>query len=140
MAAVYESARIWERHCRVTSHTIDSRRNPYTYSTPSSSSTSHFSSTAASSTNPVPIDLDVFTPHPNWSSRAPTSKTSISQVRCYNCQKYGHFAKDCPIPDRQKAYKPSGGLGNRPGRTSQPMFYIGDPAPLQPGIRHEGGF
>ncbi|KAJ3991029.1 hypothetical protein F5050DRAFT_1795281 [Lentinula boryana] len=98
MAAVYESARIWERHRRVTSRTTDNRRNPYTYSTPTSSSTSHFSSTAASSTNPVPMDLDVFTPHPNRSSRAPASKTNMSQVRCYNCQKNGHFAKDCPIP------------------------------------------
>ncbi|KAE8767049.1 lectin receptor kinase [Hordeum vulgare] len=28
----------------------------------------------------------------------------VRKVRCYNCQDYGHYAKDCTVPRKEQAH------------------------------------
>ena len=37
----------------------------------------------------------------------PSGTRDLSKIRCYNCNQFGHYAKDCPHPRRQRA--PIGG-------------------------------
>ncbi|KAJ3845985.1 hypothetical protein EV368DRAFT_70282 [Lentinula lateritia] len=100
MAEVYEAARIWEHHHRISGQTSDPRCNHPSHT---SSSSNHPSSTTlaparphVSSNDPTPMDLDTF------SLRPMAPKNDKFKFRCYNCNKPGHYSKDCRLPDRRK--------------------------------------
>ncbi|KAJ3884054.1 hypothetical protein GG344DRAFT_84650, partial [Lentinula edodes] len=100
MAEVYEAARIWERHHRISGRTSDPRRNHPSHTSNSSNHPSSATLTPArshvSSNDPTPMDLDTF------SLRPMAPKNDKVKFRCYNCNKPGHYSKDCRLPDRRK--------------------------------------
>ncbi|KIK69402.1 hypothetical protein GYMLUDRAFT_53810 [Collybiopsis luxurians FD-317 M1] len=97
MADVYKAAHTWEHYkCVSGARTADPHINKLNHS----SSTSSSSATLFPSTAPVsasglgPMDLDV---HDQAQAKSDTSR-----IHCYNCNKPGHFTKDCCLPDHRK--------------------------------------
>jgi hypothetical protein len=39
------------------------------------------------------------------SIRVPNKKKDVSKIRCYNCQKLGHFSYDCPQGKGKRKYQ-----------------------------------
>ena len=39
------------------------------------------------------------------SVRVPDKKKDVSKIRCYNCQKLGHFSYDCPQGKGKRKYQ-----------------------------------
>ena len=45
-------------------------------------------------------------------------------VKCYNCEGYGHLARDCPKPKRQTKGGGKGGKGGKGGYRTNLMTYL----------------
>ncbi|KAJ3964115.1 hypothetical protein EV361DRAFT_980728, partial [Lentinula raphanica] len=129
MSDVYEAARVYERYRRTSgnnhnhSHgrTSDPRlRRPNQPSSGGVSSSSMYPSVNDATSGAVPMDLDTFS--------HTAQNIDKMKMRCYNCNKLGHFSKDCRQPRKRRPM--SAGLSKRP---AQPMFHIADPDPLRPG-------
>jgi hypothetical protein len=39
---------------------------------------------------------------------AVTQSMDMSRIRCFNCQRFGHFARNCPRPRRRSSFQPRG--------------------------------
>ena len=57
----------------------------------------------------VPVTAAITTANPSPRKRTPTSgvkggssEESLKNVRCYNCNEYGHLSKNCPRPKKAK--------------------------------------
>ncbi|KAK7434690.1 hypothetical protein VKT23_020054 [Stygiomarasmius scandens] len=139
MKEVYEAARTYERYKRSSqpNHHND-RRIERQLASASAIPPSSFPSTSGTSTSasmaPVPMDLDTFTSRPRpvntpfQRQGSPMPKRDLSNTRCFNCNRTGHLAKTCKMPDRRRPFQRQ----PTPRPPTQPLFWIGDPDPLRP--------
>jgi hypothetical protein len=54
---------------------------------------------------------------------------SLSKVKCYNCDKMGHFARDCRAPRREQQWRSERRQGQSWGRQARDKEEIPDPEP-----------
>lgn len=141
MSDVYDISRNWARHKRFAQagHKTD-RAGEQRPAKPVPPIVFPSSSTAPSSTAmPVPMDLDSFEPQAKQPPTGPRSRQDMTKVRCYNCNKMGHYSKNCRLP-RNPPHNPNGNNAslngqakrNYPRSASQSMFHFGDPQPIRP--------
>ncbi|KAK0244882.1 hypothetical protein EDD85DRAFT_785250 [Armillaria nabsnona] len=101
-----------------------------------------FPSSSAASTStamPVPMDLNSFEPRTKAPPTGPRSHQDMTKVRCYNCNRMGHYSKNCRLPrnptsnaNRNNATLNGQAKCNYPHSASQSMFHFGDPQPIRP--------
>ncbi|KAK0440989.1 hypothetical protein EV421DRAFT_1904922 [Armillaria borealis] len=141
MSDVYNISRNWAHHKRFAQagHKTD-RAGEQRPAKPVPPITFPSSSTAPSSTAmPVPMDLDSFEPQAKQPPTGPRSCLDMTKVRCYNCNKMGHYSKNCHLP-RNPPHNPNGNNTSLNGQAkrnylrsaSQSMFHFGDPQPIRP--------
>ncbi|KAL1717747.1 hypothetical protein EV715DRAFT_264402 [Schizophyllum commune] len=128
MADVYNLTLEWDQVSRVSSHQSSAsaghRQQPSNkpfkkrQDTPYPRAFPSFG-TSSSSANPAPMDLDVL------DSPSTSSASRAANARCYNCNKLGHFSRDCKAPRRpNNAPRPQGGRPQSGGRPRQHGVFV----------------